>query len=195
MTNCKSQTTNKSAGFTMVEVVVMLSIITAISGIVLASFTGLNEGAILTRSSRELALAIRRAQNMSLAVTQLEVGSPPTPQIPPAVGLFLSLADQSRYFLFADLAPADFKYAGESEKIGNTEGVFERGVRINRMVGSSGPYTSLHILFSAPEAILRLTDAAGVEIPDDAVDVELTTPSGQLKRTLTIRVSGQISIK
>jgi len=184
------------AGYTMVEMVVILAIITGISGIVLFSFTGLNEGASLNRSIRELALAIRRAQNMSLAVTQLEVGSPPTSQIPPAVGVRLSTQDPERYFLFADLAPVDNRYTGVGEKIGNTETLFERRVKINRIRGDGGsPHTTVHILFTAPEANITFSDDAGAVIPGEKIEIELISPSGDLVRTITVRLSGQISVK
>src|SRR3989344_5941766 len=177
-------------GFTMVEIVVMLSIITAISGIVLASFTGLNESSSTNRSSRELALAIRRAQNMSLAVTQIEAGSPPTSQIPPGIGVRLDSTDPTKYFLFADLAPANFKYNGTEEKITTTETIFERRVKINRMVGEAGQeYSTIHVVSPAPEATLFITNESGVAISGDKIDVELISPSGQLKKTVTIRVS------
>lgn len=180
----------------MVEMVVMLAIITAISSVVLFSFTGLNEGAALNRSVRELALAIRQAQNMSLAVTQLEVGSPPTKQIPPAVGLHLSLAEPDRYFLFADLPPADNKYSGPAERIPGSSAVFERRVKISKIAAEGGSAKSLvHIIFSAPEANLALTDDLGASTLGEKVDIELVTPSGDLKRTLSVRISGQISIK
>ena len=180
----------------MVEMVVMLSIVTAISSVVLFSFTGLNEGAALNRSVRELTLAIRQAQNMSLAVTQLEVGSPPTPQIPSAVGVYISTNMADRFFLFADLPTVDFKYSGSSEKIPGTEKVMERRVIINRIIDESGnSRPTVHILFTAPEANLTLTNDAGASISSDKIDIELITPSGNLKRIITVRVSGQISIK
>lgn len=180
----------------MVEMVVILSIITGISSIVLFSFTGLNEGASLNRSVRELALAIRQAQNMSLAVTQIEVGSPPVPQIPSAVGVRLSTADPERYFLFADLDPLDYRYTGDSEKIQNTENIFDRKVRIKKLADDNGTnYPAAHILFTAPEANLVISDGNGAVIPGEKIEIELASPSGNLTKTITVRLSGQISIK
>lgn len=183
-------------GYTMVEMVVILSIVTAVSSVVLFSFTGLSEGAALNRSARELALAIRQAQNMSLAVTQISVGSPPVAQIPPAVGIRLNTGEPNIYFLFADLPNVDNKYSGESEKIPGTQITFERRVKINRILDESGTSKPLvHIIFAAPEATEIITDSAGSATLGEKVDIELVSPSGTLKRTITVRISGQVNIK
>lgn len=181
-------------GFTMIETVVVLAIVTAISAQVLFNFGGLNEGAALNRSRRELALAIRRAQNTSLAVSQISVGNPPVALIPLAAGVRLSSQDPSRYFLFADLTPRDEKYTGTEEKVANTERVFERNVRINRLLDESRiAYPTIHILFAAPEAYLTFTDANGAAITTNLVEIELVAPSGQAKR-ITVRANGQINM-
>ncbi len=183
-------------GYTMVEMVVILAIVTSISSVVLFSFTGLNEGAAMNRSVRELALAIRQAQNMSLAVTRLEVGSPPTPQIPYGVGIRLSLADAERYFLFADLNPVDYRYTGAEEKIANTEQIFDRRVKISRLVDDNGDtYSAIHIVFLAPEAAVVVSNDAGAAISAETIDIELVSPSGNLTKTITVRSTGQISLR
>ena len=52
----------------MVELVVLLAIITLISGVVLASFPVLSRRIHLQRSTRQVALSLRKAQNMAFAV-------------------------------------------------------------------------------------------------------------------------------
>lgn len=183
-------------GFTMVEVVVMLAIITALSTVVLASFGGLNESTALNRGARELALSIRRAQNMSLAVTAIEIGSPATFQIPPAVGVKISTVSPTNYFIFADLAPVDNKFTDSSEKISGTNVTFERNVKVQRILGEGGILLStVHVLFVPPEATLFFTDADGSSISGDKIDIELISPNGLIKKTVTVRTSGQIGIK
>lgn len=183
----------------MIEIVVMLAIITALSVIVLFNFTGFNEGAALNRSIRELALALRRAQNMSLSVTQITIGIPPIPRIPPAVGILL-VKNQSSYFLFADLEPRDNKYTDNSEKIGNDE-IMERNIKISSMTDDNGTeYNNIHIIFVAPEAVVILSDNNGIDLtkavpPINTINIKLTTPSGKLNKTINVRTSGQINIK
>lgn len=181
----------------MVEIVVMLSIVTAISAVVLFSFAGLNEGAALNRSSRELALGIRKAQNMAIAVTEIPVGVvDPTNEVPLAVGIKFSLNDPTHYFLFAERSPLNFKYDGDPEKIVGQDSFLERGVKFNRLIGENGQlHSTIHIIFAAPEADIVLTDINGNPIPGDVITLELISPSGQVKKSVTVRTSGQVSIK
>jgi type II secretory pathway pseudopilin PulG len=193
----KESLSEKNAGFTMVEVVVMLVIITAVSATVLVGFGSTRESASLNRSSRELALAIRRAQNMSLAVTQVETSA--GPKIPPAVGIRLMQGGET-YFLFADLA-RDNKYDGGGDVKIPRDGdlPFERGVRIKSLVyytdaGRRETVSTAHIIFAAPEAAIMLSDINGAPL-GQLMEAELGVPSGQLTKTITIRISGQIGIK
>ncbi len=182
-------------GFTLFEAVVMLAIVAAISVQVLASFTGLNQGAALQRSAQELALAVRQAQNTALAITQVEAGTPPTLLIPPAVGVRLSSvsAESSGFFLFADrddiAAPRDAKYSGSEERI-EGERSFLRGVRLRSLNSITG---RAHIIFASPEAAVFLSDENGADL-GETLTIVLEAASGQTK-AITVRTSGQVSIQ
>ena len=175
----------------------MLFIITAVSATVLVGFGASREGASLNRSARELALAIRRAQNMSLAVTQVDTTA--GPKIPAAVGLYLTREGET-YFLFADLARNNKYDAGDDVKISGADNlVLEGGVRIKSLVyyddaGSRQTLPNAHIIFAAPEAAMTLADTNGAAL-GELMEIELGTPSGRLTKTLTVRISGQVSIK
>lgn len=189
----------------MVEIVVILAIITAISAVVLFSFSGLNEGAALNRSVREIALAMRRAQNMSLAVTS--ISTPTGPRVPKAVGIRISLNEPQRYFIFADFGPGasgapDGRWrAGDDVKIGS-DVIFPRGIKVTGLEcrDSSPPpvYTDcpriIHILFTAPEAVLAITGENGNDL-GDIINIRFGRPSGADTKTVTVRTSGQISIR
>lgn len=184
-------------GFTMIEIVVMLGIVTAVSAVVLFSFGGLNEGAALNRSAREVALSVRRAQNMAIAVSQIPVGVPDSvTQVPLAIGMRFATDAPTQHFLFADLSPVDFRYGGDSEKIPGSEALLERGVNLNRLLGESGQtYAVVHIIFVAPEANILITDSEGNTIPGEIITLEFSSVTGQLKKTVVVRTSGQVSIK
>ena len=182
----------------MVEVVVMLSIITIISAMVLFSFVGLSEGGALNRSARELALALRKTQDMALVVNQVEVGIPPVSQIPPAVGIKLSRGT-SDYKIFADLNPRDNKYTSANEDIGAPQAL-ERNTRINAIYyydafGSRLPIATAHIIFAAPEAAMSITDENGNPELGEKLEIELITPTGGATKTIMVRTNGQINIK
>ncbi len=182
-------------GFTGVEMLVTITIITAISAIILVSFVGLREGAALNRSARELALAIRRVQNMSLAVTQVDTADGPL--IPPAVGIQLA-RDAQTYLTFADVAH-DHSYNPDlDDSLIGTPGRFEGGVRVQTLkyVEESAERESplAHIVFDAPEAEVFLTDEEGESL-GEILRITLVTPSGRLSKDIAIRTNGQVSIK
>ena len=179
----------------------MMTIIVSISAIVLFSFTGLHEGAAINRAARELALAIRRAQNMSFAVTQIDTQA--GPQIPPAVGVRV-VAGSPLYFIFADMVP-DGRYGDSVQnntvdaKVSNAEAVFEGGITVGSLVSSDEfaqphPVPVAHVIFLAPEAAVVLSDGAGNSL-GDTLEIGLVSASGQSKKTVTVRTSGQVSIK
>ncbi|MFY9463084.1 MAG: hypothetical protein WAP52_02780 [Candidatus Sungiibacteriota bacterium] len=187
-------------GFTMVEVVVMMTIMVTISGMVLVSFTGLHEGSALSRAVRELALAIRKVQNTSLAVTQVNTNA--GPKIPSAVGLRLTQG-ASVYVLFADLT-RDNKYDTSvilddpDARIGDDQ-IFERGVKVKSLtytdaLNNPATVAVAHIIFAAPEAAVFIGDQDGNTL-GDILKIELTAASGNVTKTVTVRTSGQVSIR
>lgn len=184
----------------MVEVVVIMMIMVTISGMVLASFTGLHEGTALNRGARELALAIRKVQNTSLAVTQ--VATRAGPKIPPAVGIRLTQGAPI-YVLFADMT-RDNKYDTSvltddpDAKIGDDQ-IFEGGVKVSALTYFdvlNTPRTTAvaHIVFAAPEAAVFIADQDGAAL-GDTLQIELTAPAGRLTKTVVVRTSGQVSIR
>ena len=198
--NRKSQ---NNYGFTIVEMAVVMMIITTISAIVLVSFTGLHEAAAVNRGARELGFAVRRAQNMSLAVTQIDTQG--GPKIPPAVGVHLQIGSPT-YFLFADMAQ-DNKYSTDPDAatglvdttVSNTETTFDGGITISSLtsydaLGSPHSQNVAHVMFLAPEAIVVLSDQDGNSI-GDKLEIGLAPASGQAKKMVVVLTSGQVSIK
>ncbi len=179
----------------------MLGIITAISAMVLVSFTGLHEGAAVNRAARELALAIRRAQNMSFAVTRVDTAA--GPKIPPAVGVRVD-AGSPIYFIFADIAQDNRYSAGVQNgavdaKVVNGETTMDRGITVSSLTAFDSlmqprGVPAAHIVFLAPEAAAVLSDAGGV-LQGDVLEIELASASGAARKKVVVRTSGQISIK
>jgi hypothetical protein len=184
----------------MVEMVVMMAIIVVISGMVLVGFTGLHEGSALNRAVRELALSIRGVQNTSLAVTQIDTRA--GPKIPAAVGIRL-MQGSPAYTLFADLT-RDNKYdtsviSDEPDARMGDDRMFEGGIKVSSLtyvdaLNNPRQVSVAHIIFAAPEASVLVTDQDGAALGDTLV-IELQGVSGTLKKTVTVRTSGQISIK
>ena len=191
----RSKGSDKS-GYSALELVVVMGIMVTISAIVLVGFGTLNDTIAVNRSARDLAVSLRRAQNMSLAVRGIPaIGG----EVPPAVGIQLTKGGSS-YLVFADRAASqDRKYMSSSG-----EGIetirFERNVFVDRFLDASGgSFTPagnvLHVLYSSPEADPRMTDGDGNGNASWAkVEIVVRSPGGREKKVI-VRESGQISIQ
>jgi prepilin-type N-terminal cleavage/methylation domain-containing protein len=178
------------AGFTAAEIVVVIAIITIISGIALFNFGGFNEGAALNRSTQELALSIREAQNRALSITR--VGT----ETPPAIGVRL-VQDATSYFLFAD-SDIDGRFVDPPDIKVGSDALMVRGSRVGAIYGYPGgtktAFNIVHVIFLTPAAKAVFNDVSGNSIGDQ-IDIELESASGNLTKTITVRVSGQVNIK
>lgn len=180
----------------MVEIVVMLGILTLISIILLTGFPNFNENAVLSRMQHELALSIRRIQNIALSVANVEVTQPDGSKATVSglrTGLFVTLTDNSQYLLFVD-SNSDGKYrATDDARIGDAT-LLQRGIKIKRLLDESGqPVSEATLLFNAPDAALTIVDTNGASIGSTLV-IEFESPNLKLVRSVTARTSGQVSI-
>ena len=205
-------------GFSPIELLVVISIITLVSVSVILSFSGVGESIALNRAARELAHGIRRAQNTALAVTQVPIvkwpeAVPESVRIVRHVGIQLTTGSGSTgYFLFVDIdapgvagvGPADRKYEEKSdgnadlhrdEKIAGSDFRFERNIRIAGFTECSPCPQTINIIFSAPEATAQIVNQDGGSSIGQKLDIELRAPSGSAARHVIIRSSGQVSIR
>lgn len=178
----------------MVEIVVMMAIIVTISGMALVSFGGLHEGVAVNRSVRELGLAIRKIQNVSLSITHVDTGA--GPKIPKAVGMQL-MQGASGYTLFLD---QDFnkKYDPGSNppdvKLADGDQVFVGHVTVSSLAVDGVSAGVVYVIFTTPYADMVISDQNGALL-GDTLKVTLTGPSGQISKKVTVRTSGQVSIQ
>lgn len=189
---------SRRAGFTLVEVVILLALFILVASIVLASFPRLSQRINLQHSSQGLALALRRAQNMAFAVRQVQ--TPLGRRIPPAYGLYFNRASPTSVILFADLLGADGTsdglYRGGDDVIVETVKL-DPGIQINELISDIGGGNQrqdvLNISFSVPEARMVIANAS-FSVGESA---EISLKSGSLSyvRSVTVRTSGQVSTR
>lgn len=183
-------------GFTVIELVVVMSMIIMVSSVVLVGFSSLPESVAINRASRELILDLRRAQNISLAVTQVQ-GS-----LIPIAGVKLTsdLPESRNVILFGDLndnpvgppIEGNGKYDTPPDRL-IEQRLFARNAVIKTLKDQdNSPVSVAHIIFSAPEANMRITDIDGVSI-GNLLTIELGLLNGTKIKTITVRTSGQIS--
>ncbi len=190
---CLMPHVNPLMGFTVIEVIVAMSIMLFISAQVLVSFSSLRENATLTRGAQEFAFNIRRAQNMALAVAPVTIGG--VSHIPQSIGIRISSKEGSntKYFFFSDIND-DKKYTDPSERI-EPDINLPQGIIMSAINGAIPGNPEVHILFYSPEASMLLTNFNGLTIPAPFIPLKVTLngPAGGT-RVVTVRMSGQVSV-
>ena len=168
-------------GFTLIELMVVITVITILTVIILPDYKIGGQGFALQRSGYELAQNIRRAQEMAMSAKKFD-GT-----VPFGYGIYLKAGDLN-YILYADTVPA-----GGDQKWGTGDGLvetieIETGIKIK----SVSP-ASLSINFSPPEPKTKIS---GTGVPDGTEAVIILAVIDDPLRTKTIRVNraGLVSI-
>ena len=196
------------AGFTALEMVIVIAIIVIISTILLVRFPTLSQTISLQRSARELGLALRKAQNMAFAVRVVEA-APGTFRAPAGgYGVYFGpLAPAGSYLIFADVK-VDGSNRGRYSATGSPPDqdvvvetvAFGPGISVDDLVAEFGAgddsVSELHIAFTSPEARMTLSKANGATgNGGEAAQILLTDRSGALSRNVVVRTTGQIRIR
>lgn len=200
--NRPMRATHQRSGFSLVEVLVLSAIVALISSVVLFNFTGFGETTALNRATRELALAMRQAQNVSLSIHQ--VGG----VVPPFAGVKISTSalDADGYTIFGDLNDPDSDGTPDGNKLFDAPpdvridgATFGRGIAVSALKNGAGATitpagNTVNLLFSPPEARVSFSDGGGNTLTETAIEVVLKSPSGNT-RSVVVRISGQIAIR
>ncbi len=189
-------------GFTLVEVLVTLGIVTVIMSTVLFNYRTFNDSLALSSAAQEMAIVIRQAQTYGLTVKEVSIGGG---QFSSAYGVYFDKRTSPQtYVLFADI-DADRTYdAGSGCGSGSTECVelftFRNGVIITEVTNESGglPEPSVEMLQVTflrpnPDAAIYFTNnsnqiKAG---PSFTGKVKLVSRGGKFA-TITIESTGQV---
>lgn len=192
-------------GFTVIEIVIMLAILTFISAILLTSVPGFNEERALVRAQQELALNFRRVQNIALSVAQVTLpdGSKAAPT---RIGVHFNSAKLGEYFYFIDSDGNNiYKDPPDDECCPDKKlepvFTFQQGIRFNpdgafyNQLG--GAESVVNVLFTAPEAKIGIYKPSGSAWADigGSVCLELKTPNLGLRRAVRVRTSGQVALE
>jgi prepilin-type N-terminal cleavage/methylation domain-containing protein len=189
-------TTDKKAGFTLVEMIVSISIFALIAVAIFVRNSGFNSSIILTNLAYEVALSIRQAQVYGLSVREFDPGSD---RFDSGYGVNFNGNNKINYLFFAD-TDNDGTYDGAAELLetyslrrGNTVGKFCATNIANReRCSDTGELTHLNITFRRPnpDAIISTNF---VETYRSAV-VHIVAPNGN-ERVVSVQQTGQISIQ
>ena len=195
-----------AAGFTLVELMVVVVIIAIVTGVVITSQGAFNQTLVLTNTAYDIALTLRSAETFGLSTRAAGAA------VNAGYGLHFQAGSSGSFTLFADTFPApscatpncnsgDHVYTSGSDtfvqtyELGNhiTIADFCALVNNNWTCAGNGGLTSLDITFERPNpnAFMSENGAYSASSPVTLSCITLTSPQGG-SRFLTVGVSGQI---
>jgi len=189
----------RGSGFTLVELLVTMSILVVITSMILANYPGFSETLALKRTAQEIALTIRQAQVYGLSVREFGAGS----GIFPGYGVHFDIAGSPDTFvLFADANGNKSYDAGDGCGGLSTECVqmfkISTGDKISKLCGdqqSSPPgdcsLSQLDIVYLRPTPTVTLKSGSSAF---SDVNVVVRSPKGE-EKTIRVWLSGQIGVE
>ncbi|MDD5528300.1 MAG: prepilin-type N-terminal cleavage/methylation domain-containing protein [Patescibacteria group bacterium] len=162
--NTRYEIRDTNPGFTLLEVVVSLFIITMMITLFLANYNAGTRSSDLSLGGQKVASDIRAAQNKALGSTAYNGGFPAG-----GWGAHFDTANNNRYIIFADAnAPANMKYDSSPDEANPAYGGQTISLPANIVISSistndpSNPSpSSLDITFLPPDPITRIYDGVG----------------------------------
>lgn len=202
-----------SSGMTIIELVVVMGIFAAISGVILFNFTGFSTNVSVQNLSQDIALRIKNAQTAAIS-GKFNVGFI-SPNVP-AYGIYFdvtSSANQKKFIYFADLDNSGLLENGspmgsiicqpQSGTQCQEETTIQTGDIIEKLClneestapNCGNPVDNVYISFKRPfpDTIIRSTSAF---LPYQINDVEIKVLSSKgVEKTIIVWATGQISVK
>jgi len=193
-------------GFTLIELVVVVGIITVVTSIVLANNAKYGGSVLLQNLAYDIALSIRQAQVYGISVRGFGVNNS---TFTVGYGMHFSTTDPTHYELFADLAGTGVYDANFNppENIPPSPYVIGRGYKIKSLCATRNNneqcnFDTLDVLFKRPEPDARITARNGsgqscVENNNqcqESARIIIESPRGDVL-SVVVDATGQISVQ
>ena len=184
---------NFKKGFTLIEMLMVVSIFAVITSTVLTSHSKFSGNLLLGSLAYDVALSIRQAQVFGLSVREVSVGSG---VFNVGYGVHFDNNLDTSYILFADLND-NSEYDGPNEivEVFNINNKY----RISDLCGLTpngttcvGGVSTIDIVFKRPDPDAIISSNTGVN--HRKAEVILQSPSGK-ERKVSIWTTGQISVE
>lgn len=140
-------------GYTLIEVLLVLTIMAVISSVVLANYHTAGQRGNLVMAARQLANHIRQMQNFALSGRAENCANDVC-----AWGVFLDQNNNFYYRMFEDLNNDELY---DNNEIWNNDVLLPAGVTISGIVGLAGPNRA-NITFTAPDPDIEICSNAGL---------------------------------
>ncbi len=183
---------NGQSGFSLIELLVSISIMVIVLAIVFARQSSFNSAVILRNQAYELALQIREIQLNAVSVSG-DVGV-----FRSVLGVYLNTnpAQSGSYKIFNDADDNGYYDAGEEYGI---QGILDKRFEIRNIRAGGATTTELAIVFARPNFDAHFVDSGGeINVTTVEVDVALRGATGSgngVLRTVEITSTGQITVK
>jgi prepilin-type N-terminal cleavage/methylation domain-containing protein len=208
----------RARGFTLVEMVVVLAIITVITVIILSGQASFNRSLILTDTAYTVAFSARQAQ--SFGVSSRAVGAIRNA----GYGLRFDRSSPSSFILFADTTtgasvpascplgeagtperkPGNCRFDAQTDPLVDTY-TFSRGFAVSKFCGLSGstlycsdsssPLTSLDIVYARPNTSATMSgEVNGAMTVFTCAELHVADPERVSTRTIRLSQLGEVSI-
>lgn len=182
-------------GFTLVEMLITISIFVVITSIVLTSHSKFSGNILVGNLAYDIALSVRQAQVYGLSVREFSAGSG---EFDIGYGVHFDKDTPTFYILFADRND-DSLYNGVSEivevfNIKNGYGVSRFCAVVSSGTEECTPSTIrfLDIVFKRPDPEANISSNTGIKRYNKA-EITVSSPQGQ-ERVISIWGTGQISV-
>ena len=188
---CKKTT---SAGFTLVELLVVMSMMLVLSSLILIKHNAFRGHLLLRSLAYEVALAIRQAQVYGLGIKEYRGISDPIAAFQIGYGIHFATADPASFFLFADVNGNRTYAAADGDGIIQTFALSGGNSIVGLCAGSDVNVgcglSTLDIIYErpAPEAYINGTQSNG------AATVRLRSAQGE-DRLVGAWITGQILVQ
>lgn len=199
---------HKQAGFTLIELIVVASIMSAIILLVTFNSRRFNDDLALQTAASEVSIAIRQAQSFGVSIKQSASGSS---DFSKPYGIAFDLQNSAHFFIYSD-TDNDRMYDGDTTCTGTDEcrekSVLRNGISVRRVCAEymnstltcfsgSARYLTLTYVRPNPEPVIKVFNSSGGEIvgPWKIGYVELVSRNGTRIYVLTDYLSGQIMIQ
>lgn len=171
---------NRESGFTLVEMLTVLFIMTLMSGLVFANYHSGSQRFVLETDAYRLAQDLRRAQEMAMSSKEIGVSTPA------GYGIYLEAGDLG-YKIYADTTvPANNMYDPGDYTVEDV--VFSKYIYI---VSINPDQLSVNYIMPDPDTVL--TDGAGVEVSEASIVIGMQGSSNT--RTVKVNSGGLIYVE
>lgn len=184
-------------GFTLVELLISISIFTVITTVAVFSHTEFNGSVLLTNLAYEIALSIRQAQFYGISVKQNSSSN-----FDSSYGIHIDTNSPTTYTLFEDTAVST-QHVKDSNDVDVQTFSISRGNKISKIcIGGSLPCVSarfLDLTFKRPNPDAYI--ASGNDTDSGAItgsykseaDICISSPQGTVRKII-VESTGQISV-